>query len=102
MKKAIATIVVIALLLGGMWLSANWHHLSAFPSVLSSYYSKEYCSCYYVTGASDEFCHDFVSSWVEIDEFQHDEAAKRITVSGLGRENSARYVDERLGCVLEN
>lgn len=102
MKKAILAIVIIALILCGMWVVGNWRHLSSFPTILSSYYSKEYCSCYYVTGGEEEFCHEFVSSWLDIDEFRHDKDARRITVSGLGRTNSAVYRGEALGCVLEN
>ncbi|MEQ9363933.1 MAG: hypothetical protein RIF32_06810 [Leptospirales bacterium] len=102
MKKILTTIALIAVILGGVWFSANWHHVSAFPSIISSWYSKEFCSCHFVVGRDEDFCHNIARQWVSISDFQLDSEAKTVTVTGLGRANTARYLGPRQGCVLEN
>ncbi|MCR9141223.1 MAG: hypothetical protein NXI24_03160 [bacterium] len=102
MKKILITTALIAAILGGVWFSANWHHVSSFPSIISSWYSKEFCSCYFVVSRDEEFCKNIARQWVSISDFQLDTEKQTVTTSGLGRTNTARYLGERKGCVLEN
>lgn len=102
MKKILTTIALITLILACVWTGANWHHLNAFPSVISSWYAKEFCSCHYVVGQDEDFCHNIARQWVDISDFKIDSAEKRVTVSGLGRTNTAKFVNRQVGCVLEN
>lgn len=102
MKKKILAFSIIASIVLLIWVQWNWNHLAAFPSILSSFYSKEFCSCTYVMNQSEEQCHNFARQWFPISEFEHDQANKEITVTGLGKTNKAKFVNERLGCVLVN
>lgn len=102
MKKILITTALIAFILGGVWFSANWHHINAFPSIISSWYAKEFCSCHFVVERDEDFCHNIARQWVAIDDFELIAEAKTVTVTGLGRTNTARYQSERYGCVLEN
>ncbi|TGN06842.1 hypothetical protein [Leptospira ilyithenensis] len=102
MKKKIAIGVASFFLILVFWVQWNWKHLSAFPAIISSFYSKEFCSCYYVMKQSEEQCHNFARQWVPISLFNLDQTNKEVTVSGLGRTNKAKYLGERLGCRLVN
>lgn len=102
MKKKIISVLVGILFIILIWVQWNWKHIDAFPSIISSFYSKEYCSCFYVMQLSEQQCHDFARQWVPISEFKNDTDKKEVSVSGLGRTNKAIFKNERLGCVLEN
>lgn len=80
----------------------NWSNLKAFPYIISSFYSKEFCSCYFVVRKDEEFCHHYARQWVPISDFRLDLEEKKVTVSGLGKTNTAYFRDKNLGCVLEN
>jgi hypothetical protein len=41
-----------------------------------------------------------VKQWLPASGFGDDPSAKRITVSGMGRSNSAQWISERQGCRL--
>jgi hypothetical protein len=85
-------------LLGWIWQErvALW----AFPDIISSYTAKEYCSCRYVMNNPAEYCHSYVKQWLPTRGFTDDTASKRVTVSGMGRSNSAQWISERQGCRL--
>ncbi|MDZ4725347.1 MAG: hypothetical protein SH817_04280 [Leptospira sp.] len=102
MKKKILGISLSILLLILVWFQWNWKHVEAFPSIISSFYSKEFCSCFYVMKLSEEQCHDFARQWVPIGEFINDTVKKEVSVTGLGRTNKAIYLNEKNGCVLRN
>ncbi|WP_339503390.1 amidase [Pseudomonas silesiensis] len=90
--------VLLIVLLGWVWQErvALW----AFPDIISAYTAKEYCSCRYVMANDAEYCHDYVKQWLPTSGFT-DDAARRVTVSGMGRSNSAVWVGERQGCRLQ-
>jgi len=90
------------LLFFGIWTIRNWKHLVAFPSTLSAYYAKEFCSCYFVLGRTEDQCHRSVKQYIEISGFSIDKTAKRVEVSGLGRTSSAQLVSGRFGCSIES
>jgi hypothetical protein len=102
MKKNILRSLVILILLLAFWIQWNWKHLEAFPSIISSFYSKEFCSCFYVMKQSEEQCHNFARQWVPIGAFINDTAKKEVSVTGLGRTNKALFLNEAQGCVLLN
>ncbi|MCB1308649.1 MAG: hypothetical protein KDK30_10730 [Leptospiraceae bacterium] len=104
-KKISLTAVIICLVLFTMWSAANSDHLASFPDILSSFYAKEACSCMYVVGQDEEFCKNYARSWLPVESFEHDPEARTVTVTGkyiMYRTNTARYIDERYGCVLVN
>jgi hypothetical protein len=92
-------LLLLVLLLGWIWQErlALW----AFPDIISAYTAKEYCSCRYVMNNNVEYCHGYVKQWLPFSGFIDDEASKRVTVSGMGRSNSATWVGERQGCRLQ-
>lgn len=105
MKKIIVTALAIAAILATMWTAANSHHLAAFPSILPSYCAKEFCSCYYVLGRDEEFCHDVARQWLPTKDFEFDREKRLVVVSavflGFERQHQAKYIGKRYGCVLE-
>ncbi|MBC3386905.1 MULTISPECIES: amidase [unclassified Pseudomonas] len=90
---------VLIALFSWMWLERV--ALRAFPDIISAYTAKEYCSCRYVMEQSADYCRGYVKQSVPTSDFLETADAKRITVSGLGRSNSARWMGERQGCRLE-
>ncbi|MBC3347459.1 amidase [Pseudomonas sp. SWRI196] len=91
--------VLVVVLLGWIWLERV--ALRAFPGIISAYTAKEYCSCRYVMEQPADYCHGYVKQSLPISDFLETPEAKRITVAGLGRSNSARWLGKRQGCRLE-
>lgn len=93
------TLVLLIALLGWIWQerTALW----AFPDIISAYTAKEYCSCRYVMNNPADDCHSYVKQWLPTSAFTDDAASKRVTVSGMGRSNSAGWIGERQGCRLD-
>lgn len=91
--------LLVVALLGWIWLERV--ALRAFPDIISAYTAKEYCSCRYVMEQPADYCRGYVKQLVPISDFLETPEAKRITVAGLGRSNSARWLGERQGCRLE-
>jgi len=89
---------LLIVLFGWVWQErvALW----AFPDIISAYTAKEYCSCRYVMANDAEYCHGYVKQWLPVSGFTDDAASRRVTVSGMGRSNSAVWVGERQGCRL--
>jgi hypothetical protein len=83
------------------WIWIERVALRAFPDIISAYTAKEYCSCRYVMQQPADYCHGYVKQSVPISAFLESPEAKRVTVAGLGRSNSARWMGERQGCQLE-
>jgi hypothetical protein len=98
---AIGIIIFVVMDLCLFWIISNGSNLKAFPSIISSFYSKEFCSCYFVVGGNEDFCHNYARQWVPISDFKLDNDKKRVIVSGLGRTNSAQFLDNKQGCVLQ-
>jgi hypothetical protein len=91
-------LVLLLALLGWIWQErvALW----AFPDIISAYTAKEYCSCRYVINNDAEYCHSYVKQWLPTSGFIDDTVGKRVTVSGMGRSNSAAWISDRQGCQL--
>jgi hypothetical protein len=99
-RRPFSTLLLLLLtaMLGWIWQErvALW----AFPGIISAYTAKEYCSCRYVMNNDAAYCRGYVKQWLPFSGFSDDEASKRVTVSGMGRSNSASWVGERQGCRL--
>ncbi|RBB99023.1 MULTISPECIES: amidase [unclassified Pseudomonas] len=93
-----ALLLVLIVLLCWIWLERD--NLWAFPDIISAYTAKEYCSCRYVMNNDAEYCRGYVKQWLPTSRFTDDSASKTITVSGIGRSNSAQWLSERQGCRL--
>ena len=100
-RRPISSLLLILLLALIGWI---WHErvaLWAFPGIISAYTAKEYCSCRYVMNNDAEYCRGYVKQWLPTSGFVDDVASKQITVSGMGRSNSAVWIGERQGCRLQ-
>ncbi|MFL6610118.1 MAG: amidase [Pseudomonas sp.] len=101
MRKVLLTLMAVLLVALFGWVWKEREALRAFPDIISAYTAKEYCSCRYVMQQPAEYCRGYVKQSVPINDFLDTPEAKRVTVSGLGRSHSARWMGERQGCRLE-
>lgn len=92
-------LVLLLLLLGWGWYERE--NLWAFADIISAYTAKEYCSCRYVMNNDAGYCRGYVKQWLPTSGFTDDPSSKTITVSGMGRRNSAQWLSERQGCRLQ-
>lgn len=99
--KRILQLLGIAFLGVVIFLAVNYKHTAAFPRIISAFYSKEFCSCYFVTEGTEEQCHNFARQWVPIQSFALDKEKRTVSVKGLFATTTARYTGDRYGCVLE-
>lgn len=98
-RRPFSTLVIlmVLLLLSVIWI---WRvPLQAFPSIISAYTAKEYCSCRYVMNNPADYCQGYVKQWLP-STLTESQADKRITASGMGRESSAQWQGQRQGCRL--
>jgi hypothetical protein len=90
-------LLLLVIIAGLIW---NWRvQLQVFPSIISAYTAKEYCSCRFVMNNPAEYCHSYVKQWLP-STTDEDSLNKRITATGLGRESAARWEGPRQGCRL--
>lgn len=99
-RRPFSTLLLILLIALLGWIWQERVTLRAFPDIISAYTAKEYCSCRYVMNNPAEYCYSYVKQWLPTSGFTDDTASKRVTVSGMGRRNSAVWVGERQGCRL--
>ncbi|WP_447796313.1 amidase [Pseudomonas moraviensis] len=92
-------LVLLLLLLGWGWYERE--NLWAFADIISAYTAKEFCSCRYVMNNDAGYCRGYVKQWLPTSGFTDDPSSKTITVSGMGRSNSAQWLSERQGCRLQ-
>jgi hypothetical protein len=92
-----------ALILLGLLLCAViwvWRvQIQAFPSIISAYTAKEYCSCRYVMNNPVDYCQSYVKQWLP-SSLHDDLASKRVMATGMGRSNTAQWQGQRQGCRL--
>lgn len=89
-------LVIVLLALGWSKRTA----LAAFPDIISAYTAKEYCSCRYVMDNPADYCLAYVKQYVPTSRFVDDVTRKQVSVSGLGRSNTAAWLSPRQGCQL--
>jgi len=100
-RKVLLTLMAGLLVALFGWIWQERVALRAFPDIISAYTAKEYCSCRYVMQQTADYCRGYVKQSVPTSDFVEAVEAKRVTVSGLGRSHSARWIGERQGCRLE-
>jgi hypothetical protein len=60
------------------------------------------CSCVFVMGMSDEYCHAWVKATPDVASFSVDHGNKSVSSSAfISFSARAHYVDDTVGCVLE-
>ena len=96
MKRFLLLLLIV--LLGWGWFERE--NLWAFPDIISAYTAKEYCSCRYVMDNPADYCLAYVKKYVPTSSFVDDAAHKQVSVSGLGRSNTAAWLSQRQGCQL--
>lgn len=99
-RRPFSSLLLVLLL---MLVALAWQHrvaLQAFPSIISAYTAKEYCSCRYVMLGSDDYCRGYIKQYVP-STLQDDPVNKRVTASGLGRSSVAAWQSDRQGCRLQ-
>lgn len=93
----------LALLAGAGLVILVWQHrvaLQAFPSIISAYTAKEYCSCRYVMSSPEAYCRGYVKQYVS-STLVDDAVRRSVTARGLGRSATATWLGVRQGCRLE-
>lgn len=100
LKRLLQVLGLGILVLAG-YLGFHYRYTAAFPRVLSAFYSKEYCSCYFVTEGTEEQCENFARQWLPIRSMVLDKGKRSVTVTGLFVTTTARYTGDRFGCVLD-
>jgi hypothetical protein len=100
-RRPFSTLLLVLLIALLGWIWQERVALRAFPDIISAYTAKEYCSCRYVMNNPAEYCRSYVKQYLPTSGFVDDAASKRVTVSGMGRSNSAVWVGERQGCRLQ-
>ena len=85
-----------------VFITWNWIYVRSFPPILPGFYAKEFCSCRFVMQQNDGYCRVYARQWLPISSLTVDEAARRITVTGLLVTRSARWISDREGCRLED
>ncbi|MFK3970106.1 amidase [Pseudomonas sp. NPDC087358] len=92
--------IAIALLLLLLAMTWVWRsELYLFPSIISAYTAKEYCSCRFVVNNPVDYCQRYVKQWLP-STLTEDSTDKRIIASGMGRQSSAQWQGQRQGCRL--
>lgn len=95
-KRILLGLLVFIIIYGVIY----YKEIKSFPSIISAFYSKEYCSCFFVSEGTEEFCHDYARQYVPISEFKLNRDEKTVTVKGLGRSATAKFFGDREGCRL--
>ena len=101
MRRWSARIGLALLLLLTTFVAFSWTRIAAFPGILPAFTAKEYCSCRFVMGQSDEYCRGYVQQWLPISKIRVDEVARTVTARGTGVTRAARWLSPREGCRLD-
>ena len=89
------------LIILGFYVLWAWRDISAFRQVLASFHSKTFCSCYYVMRQSKDYCLDYSSQYLPIEDFSLDEVHKRVSTRAFGVWHSSQFESVKSGCILE-
>lgn len=72
-----------------------------FPKAVSAFYAKEVCSCLFVVGQEENYCHDYGKQIIPIWTKEIDYKKKTVKAYGLWESTSARFISMRAGCQIE-
>lgn len=67
--------------------------------LLSTSFSKDYCSCRFISGGEDEYCFQVSEQIISVKSYQVDLEKKQVRSRGLGHFALARFDEER-GCYI--
>jgi hypothetical protein len=79
----------------------NLTNIKKFQFILSNYYAKELCSCLFVLGQEEDYCHHVVKHYIPISTYKIDHENRETMVSSLGVQAEATYFSQNLGCRLK-
>ena len=71
-----------------------------FPKVVSAFYAKEVCSCLFVVGQSEEYCHNYGKQIIPIWTKEIDKKNKKVKAWGLWESTQASFISLRHGCQI--
>ena len=100
LRRPFSSLLLLMALLITVLAWQNRVALRVFPSIISAYTAKEYCSCRYVTGNPADYCAVYVKQYVPsslVDDVEN----KRVTASCLGHSSSAAWQSPHQGCQLD-
>jgi hypothetical protein len=72
-----------------------------FPKAVSAFYAKEVCSCLFVVGQDESYCHEYGKQIIPIWTKKIDLKEKTVEAFGLWESTSARFISKRSGCQIE-
>lgn len=98
-RRALLSLLAVLLVCGAGWVWQEREELAAFPTIISAYTAKEYCSCRYVMQQPASYCEGYVKQYVPAT-LSADDAAKRVVAWGMGHGSTAQWVGQRQGCQL--
>lgn len=99
-RKAFSRLLWLVVIVIAALVWQNRIALQAFPSIISAYTAKEYCSCRYVMDNPAAYCVGYVKQWVP-GTLSDDAASKTVSASGMGRTSTAVWKSQRQGCQLD-
>ena len=73
-----------------------------FLKVISSSFSKEFCSCYFVVNQSQDYCSSYAEQIIPVNSFKIDLKEKTIESKGLGFSTTAKFFGGNRGCEILN
>jgi hypothetical protein len=71
-----------------------------FPKVVSAFYAKEVCSCLFVVGQTEDYCHEYGKQIIPIWTKTIDTKNKRVKAWGLWESTEASFISLRSGCQI--
>ncbi|GFM68931.1 MULTISPECIES: hypothetical protein [Pseudomonas] len=99
LRRPFSSLLLLALLMISV---LAWQYrvaLQAFPTIISAYTAKEYCSCRYVMNNPADYCRSYVKQYIPAT-LTDDSLNKSVSASGLGRSSVAAWQGTRQGCRL--
>ncbi len=100
-RKLILVLLLLLLVVGASWVVSHWKELRNFQQMPSGAYAKFMCSALFVDEVSEEQARTIARVSIPVKEIQIDYKNKIITTRSLFYTSTARYVNERFGCILE-
>jgi hypothetical protein len=70
----------------------------SFPKAVSTYFSKEVCSCLFVVKQSEEYCLSYHEQFLTPASHSIDYDKKVVSSERFFLSTSARFIDEKSGC----
>jgi hypothetical protein len=72
-----------------------------FPKGISSYFSKDMCSCLFVVGRTEKRCEVSATTLFDVNDYDVDYKKKLVTSNFLFVSTQAKFISERYGCQIQ-